>query len=173
VSFRDDTAQVHIFQPFQANFTKQGLPKTHFLSKAFFFPLVASVVLSATGCSRDSLNRTSVQGTVLINGESVASGNIAFSAKPGTACPSIGGPIKDGRYSIPQKDGPVPGNFTVTISATKLIPGKIKDQFGNETDGMVPQSLLPAKYDRLRGGKEVLETKISEGKNIIDFELND
>jgi hypothetical protein len=138
---------------------------------SLFFIVV--FLFSSIGCNSDSLDRTTVQGTVKINGTPVTTGNIAFYPKRGTECPSISGLIKDGHYSIPRKNGPVPGNFTVKISATKQIPGKVKDRFGNETDGVIIKSILPAQYDPMQGGKKILEAQISKGKNIIDFDLND
>ncbi|MDO5554857.1 MAG: hypothetical protein Q4G68_13960 [Planctomycetia bacterium] len=129
-------------------------------------------VLLCSGCFKgDGLNRTSVEGTVTVDGQPVPFGNVNFYPKPGTSCPTIGAAIKEGHYIMPKKGGPVPGEYKVQIIANTTKPGKVKNLRGQVEDGLVTESILPKKYDPTQGGKETLSATVTEGKNTINFEL--
>ncbi|MDO5554990.1 MAG: hypothetical protein Q4G68_14635 [Planctomycetia bacterium] len=130
----------------------------------------------AAGCGGDGLNRAKVTGKVTVDGAPVEIGYITFEALPGTDCPQIGTEVRDGNYTFPKAKGPVPGQYKVTILGQRATGKKIKLPPGatpsgkTETDEYV--SVIPKKYDRLRGGTEKLEATIAKGANEINFELD-
>ncbi|MCL2120456.1 MAG: hypothetical protein FWH27_18740 [Planctomycetaceae bacterium] len=60
-----------------------------------------------------------MSGTVTLDGDPIADGYVMFRPEPGTASPIVAGTIQNGSYEIPAKKGPVPGNYTVNVSAHK------------------------------------------------------
>ena len=74
--------------------------------------LVAGVLFLFTGCGGES--PADVTGTVKVDGQPLAEGEIIFEAADGTTTPGAG-PIKDGRYEIKV----LPGAKKVRISASR------------------------------------------------------
>ncbi|MDO5554880.1 MAG: hypothetical protein Q4G68_14080 [Planctomycetia bacterium] len=128
------------------------------------------IVPMVTGCG--DANRASLSGTVTVNGTPIENGSISFTPLQGTTSSAAGAAIKDGVYKIPNDKGPLPGEFKVIITGTKKSGKKIKEPgTGNELDEVV--SAIPAKYDPLRGGTEVLKATITTGGNKLDFDLTE
>ena len=140
------------------------------MKKATFLVLVlCSILLS--GCGGDGLNRASVSGTVTLDGAPITDGYVTFTSEPGTSCPTVAGVIKDGSYTIPVKNGPVPGNYTVTVSASAPTGNKIKTTImGVEKEADEMKSIVPAQYTGM-AGKSPLTAAIAQGKNTVDLKL--
>ncbi|MDR1140371.1 MAG: hypothetical protein LBL62_01675 [Planctomycetaceae bacterium] len=137
--------------------------------KILLFSVTVLFCLSLMGCNGDGLNRTSVSGKVTFDGKPVEKGFIMFKPEPGTLCPDVGGQIKEGIYSIPQKDGPVVGSYTVGIMASAPTGKKIKAPMtGIETEEMV--QIIPQQYTGVMG-KSQLTTNIEKGKNERNFDI--
>lgn len=83
--------------------------------------LVAASVFSAgfiVGCGGgDGLERVAVSGSVTIAGEPVPNGVVRFRPVGETQGPMANTMITDGRYEIPQDQGPVAGNYEVRVQA--------------------------------------------------------
>ena len=94
--------------------------------------LPAAVVgLMAIGCSGevgDDKPREPVSGTVTLDGQPLPEGIILFAPAggPGEAVASATGKIENGQFSIPRTQGPVPGNYKVSISHTDQPEGRVK-----------------------------------------------
>jgi len=132
--------------------------------------LIVVLCLVCWGCGGgDKLNRCSVEGTVKLDGTPVDNGFVSFKAEPGTPGPDVAGQIKNGKYSLPLKAGPVAGSYSVTITASVPTGNKIKAQYtGKEVDEY--KQLIPPQYTGERG-KSILNAKIVQGKNTVDFNL--
>ena len=140
------------------------------MKKVVFSALVLCCFL-LSGCGKDGLNRASVSGTVTLDGTPVADGHVTFNPEPGTACPTVAGTIKDGSYVIPAKSGPVPGNYTVTVTASAPTGKKVKATvMGVEKEVDEVKSIIPDKYTG-RGGQSPLTAAIVQGKNTVDLKL--
>lgn len=74
--------------------------------------LVFALALAGCNGARDDLPRESVSGKVAIEGTPVATGSISFRSPQ----MEVGGVVKDGAFTIPKADGPVPGKYQVTIT---------------------------------------------------------
>lgn len=144
------------------------MPAHRLLRPSLRHAAIACVLLGLAGCggASDSLPRQPVEGTITYDGQPLKDGNIQFSpADPNMKDPVRGGaPIMDGKYSIPQDVGLVPGKYNVVISAASAeassddAPGAVK---------ALPKELLPAKYNT----KSTLTADIKDGNNVIDFPL--
>ena len=138
--------------------------------KLLHFSIVVLLCLTFCGCgSGDSLNRCSVEGTVTLGGVPVDNGYVSFKPEPGTQCPDVAGQIKNGKFHIPQSAGPVAGSYSVTITASMPTGKKVKEPYtGKEVDEY--KQLIPPQYTG-ETGKSLLNAKIVQGKNTVDFNL--
>jgi hypothetical protein len=87
------------------------------------FLCVCAVLLAASlaGCGQagDTLPREAVSGTVTLDGQPLAHGVLQMvptSQNEGTPCGAL---IEDGKFAIPRQQGPVPGDYTVTINSNQ------------------------------------------------------
>lgn len=126
----------------------------------------ATIVLLAffaSGCGEtDAVERASVSGNVTLDGSPVASGQIQFIPTGDTKGPASYGIIKDGGYSIAEKQkGPVVGNALVKINSVR--------ETGEKNDGGEPivEEAIPANYNT----NTTLKVAIERGENTRDFEL--
>jgi hypothetical protein len=133
-------------------------------------------LFSCLGCSSDGLNRTSVEGTVTLDGKPLEKGTIAWMPLHNEG-PTIGCDIRNGKYRIPQKSGPAIGEYHVAISGEPIPTGKKVPSVMNPSV-MVDEKVdpVPTKY---RSGnmsdkhpESTLKVTVSTGKNVLDFKLN-
>jgi hypothetical protein len=135
----------------------------------------AALAVAVGGCSTDSsspmssMPRREVSGKVTLNGQPLAVGKIQFvPVDPGTdKSPRLpaSGAIKDGTFTIPQEEGPVPGKYHVSISsqpALEVTPDKEPGSLSKPAPEKVPD-----KYNRKTG----LEADIKDGENALTFDL--
>lgn len=124
------------------------------------------LVVAALGCGEsDGLKRHSVSGSVTVDGKPLENGLITFVPK-GFEGPPVGGPIKDGAYSIRSQDGPVAGEHSVSVYSP--IPSGKKVADGNDPKVLVDELFesIPAKYN------DKTELKADVGKSrSFDFTL--
>jgi hypothetical protein len=117
--------------------------------------------LAAVGCSRglDDLPREPVAGTVTMDGLPLSEAVIQF-YPTGDASngPTAGAnaEIKDGQFTIPREDGPVPGKYKVSISHAELkdYKPKARGRAKVEVNTSIPNrikkigpELIPARYN--------------------------
>jgi hypothetical protein len=101
-----------------------------------------------------------VTGTVTLDGEPVAAGEIVFRATDGQTR-SCGGQITNGQYSFEAS----PGSKTVEITAMREVPGKM-DTSNPGVEVPLMEQYVPEKYN-----VETTLTAEVSGADPIDFEL--
>jgi len=95
--------------------------------------LVAGLIAAAAFAGRNRSTRLPVSGTVTIDGQPLASGEIAFApASPGQGS-SAGAAIERGKYSISADKGLLPGDYKVSIHAFRGTGKKTWDGMGEPT----------------------------------------
>ena len=132
--------------------------------------LALLAAMAGGGCgsgSVDNLQRLAVSGTITLDGAPVSHGFIQFRAVSTGSTAEAGSEIKDGKYSIPREQGPVPGGYRVSISSTESAgTGSTSGMPGDAGPGA--KELIPAKYNVSSN----LDREIKEGgANTINFEL--
>jgi hypothetical protein len=136
----------------------------------FRFLIIVLVCLPLLGCRNENkLNRSSVEGTVQLDGVPIADGYVMFRPEPGTTGPDVAGAVKNGKYFIPVKNGPVPGTYTVSVTSSVPTGKKIKAPYtGQEVEET--KQLIPDQYTGVRG-KSAFTTQIETGKNTVNLDL--
>jgi hypothetical protein len=128
--------------------------------------LLALVVWGGCNEPDDDLPREAVSGTVTLDGQPLEKGMIQLIPAGGRGQTQAGAPIERGSYSIPQREGPVPGRYTVVITAAEGSSTAPAGAPGKEVP--IPKELIPAKYNT----KSTLALEVKKGeKNRGDFEL--
>jgi hypothetical protein len=139
------------------------------------FVVAAFVAIAAAfvGCNRST--RLPVSGTVTVDGQPLAGGEIAFApASPGQGN-SAGAAIERGKYSISADKGLLPGDYKVLIHAFRGTGKKTWDGMGEPT---APESqkkyveqleqYVPTRYNEATE----LTASIRPGKsNNVNFDL--
>lgn len=124
-------------------------------------PLVA-------GCGPAGPERAEVSGTVTFNGQPVEQGAISFFPAPGVTGPEAGGEIKDGKYHIPKKTGPVVGKNRVELRSFQKSGRMIQDPTGKPgTMAEEIANIFPDEYGR----QSTLVKEVKSGRNEIPFEI--
>lgn len=133
--------------------------------------LVAMLIGSSlAGCGSDSGNgegRFAISGRVTYDGQPVTDGNIGFvSTKVGTSEPA-GTDIVEGRYEIPQHEGPSEGSYKVVIYADRPSGRMVEaDEGGTEMINRMEQ-YIPEVYN----SHSTLTVEISGDRDSLDFDL--
>lgn len=122
--------------------------------------LLASFALAGCG-DGDGLPREAVAGKIAVDGEPIAKGAILFKGET----MDVGGLIRDGSYSIPKSEGPVPGSYQVMITEEPVAAVDPND----------PTHTLPKKPSKLtpmyRKGMN-LTAEIAKGQaEPVDFDI--
>jgi len=118
-----------------------------------------TLTIVASGCGPA---KTSVEGTVTLDGKAVEGALVSFIPDGDGAQPAQGETDKDGHFKIKTNniDGVAHGKYKVTITKTKAMEGPgnglqgadaykammAKGQLNTTTRSAVPKSELPAKY---------------------------
>ena len=106
--------------------------------------IIGLLLLSAAGCG--DTQRIAIEGTVDLDGNPMDEGMIALQPLTGTASPSTGGKIKDGKFSIPVEKGGFAGEFRVEIAKYGPIPGKFQTHKVTNDKVQLKGNLLPEQY---------------------------
>lgn len=106
--------------------------------------LLATCLIAAAGCGGDG--RHALEGTVTLDGQPLAEGQIAFVPQSGTGGPTAGGKIRQGRFSIAAKEGVLAGSFRVEITASRKTGKQATTETGEKFDQV--EQYLPARYNR-------------------------
>ena len=135
--------------------------------------VLTAAAAACAGCNRSG--RLPVSGTVTVDGQPLASGDIAFApASPGPGN-SAGAAIERGKYSISAEQGLLPGDYKVSIHAFRGTGKKNWDGMGDPT---APESqkkyveqleqYIPPRYN----DSTELTASIRPGKaNSLNFDL--
>jgi hypothetical protein len=130
--------------------------------------LALLAIMSGTGCGEpsDKFPREPVRGTVIFDGKPLKSGTIVFLPTSVPAETQAGGMIQHGVYDIPRREGPVPGVYTVVITASVSNATVPAGAPGNELP--IPRQPVPAKYNIKSGLKADVK---KGGDNQFNFDL--
>jgi len=127
--------------------------------------LAARCLLVQPGCG-DPL-RQALEGIVTLDGQPLDEGNVTFLPHPGTAGPTAGGQINDGKFSIHPAEGTFAGEFRVEISARRSTGQRVYDAETRQEIELVEQ-FLPARYNT----HSELEASVKAGEvNRFEFAL--
>jgi len=105
--------------------------------RIFALLLLLCSSLLPLGCGPGN-GRLRVSGTVTVDGQPLQAGSIRFRPAPGNSAGSAGGRIADGRYQIAAAQGLLPGEYLVTIEATKKTGKQIDDPQMGLIDELAP-----------------------------------
>jgi hypothetical protein len=110
--------------------------------------LLACVCAAVAGCGGRSPS-VRVWGTVSYQGRPVQEGQIIFFPTEDTESPSTGGVIEDGRYDIPEDDGPYAGGtYRVEITALGEEKTYSPNVSGEGPMINVREQLIPPEYNQ-------------------------
>ena len=129
----------------------------------------------AAGCSQplDDLPRVPVAGTVTLDGQPMPEGVIQFfpagDAKQERTA-GANGEIKDGHFAIAREDGPVAGNYRVSISHVEVKDVAVKGQ--NKSIPSRNKKFGPEKIPARYNAKSELKADIGpKGADDLKYEL--
>jgi hypothetical protein len=126
--------------------------------------LVLGGVALAVGLLREAEPR--VTGTVRLDGESLATGSIAWIPIEGTQGPGGGGGINpEGKYEI--KRGLRPGKYRVEIRSTRTLPRKVVNPTIPSELVDEEVSVIPEQYN----ARSSLIREVGPGTKLVDFDL--
>ena len=122
------------------------------------------------GCGRSDSDRVEIEGTVTLNNNPLEKGLVSFRPQPGTASPSAGAKIVDGKFFVAPEGGLLPGKFRVEITASRPTGQEVRTRFFDQTV-QLQQQYIPDKYNT----KSQLELIIPPdvGKITEDFKLTE
>lgn len=130
--------------------------------------MLVSAIACFSGCSPDD-SRLAVEGEVTIDGRPLPDGKISFMPLPGTASPTAGGTITDGKFNISNDKGVRPGAFRVEIKALRATGKKTRDDLSGESIDQKRQ-YIPDRYNENSG----LTVDIKDGEaNHLTFTLTE
>ena len=125
-----------------------------------------AVLSMAAGCGGGSGDKATVPGRVSFEGAPVDEGEILLVPKSSTGRVSTG-QIRDGKYLIPEKFGPLAGEYVVQLKGYRPVPVKKKNPYAGDSQSASKQ-YLPPKYN----ADSTLTLEIEGGGAVEkDFEL--
>jgi hypothetical protein len=128
--------------------------------------LLALVACAGCGDQADEFPREAVSGTVTFEDKPLASGMILFLPATGRGDTQAGGPITNGSFNIARAGGPVPGTYTVVITAAAEASSAPPAAPGKEL--ALPKEFVPAKYNT----RSKLTAEVKQGaENRFAFAL--
>lgn len=131
-------------------------------------PILSIILCSTSGCGPAGPERAEVSGIVTFNGQPVEQGAISFFPAPGVIGPEAGGEIKDGKYFLPRRTGPVVGKNRVELRSFQKSGRKIQDPTapqGTLADEIT--NIFPPEY----ASQSTLVREVQSGKNVIEFQI--
>ena len=129
--------------------------------------LVGLVLTPLAGCGPSPPGRNRVFGRATYDGKPIEKGEIEFYPIEGTAGPSSGVKIYDGKYDVLQEKGPFAGKYRVHVYGFHKTGRKVPNLGGEMIDHW--DNFLPPKYWE---DESELRAEIKDGDNEIDFLLD-
>jgi hypothetical protein len=109
--------------------------------------LIIGIVIAGCNGGLAAPKRGKLEGTVTLNGKPVANGIIRFMALDPNGT-NAAAPIKDGRYSVPEGQGPTKGKYRVEFSVPSATKQRVpNDDIPGEFMEVAPET-LPPRYHR-------------------------
>jgi hypothetical protein len=138
------------------------------------FVQLRSVVLAAVGlavaigCGHHGPRRVPIEGTVTLDAKPLAEGEIRFRSLSADTTVIVPAKIADGRFTVPEAGGPMPGKYRVEIEVAQKTGRKVPHP-------MLPERLidemtesLPTKYNY----QSTLTAEVTAaGPNRFEFPL--
>lgn len=123
--------------------------------------------LAIAGCSSRPATVV-VSGTVTCEGRPLENGEIRFLPKAGTAAPTNGSRVRNGRYSVVARGGLLPGTYRVEIESRATIGNEPAMPVEGEGPPKPPMT-IPARYN----AESTLEATIAAEprEQSIDYDL--
>lgn len=125
------------------------------LHKIVSLMTIALVTTLSAGCGSESpLNRKAISGHVNVDGVPLAHGVIRLVPQATTSGPGVMAEIIDGKFSLDEESGPVPGVHRVEIEATQHLNFEIDNEAAFaaavQKTGRSPVAInpIPAIYNR-------------------------
>jgi hypothetical protein len=134
----------------------------------FGLGMAAMGLLFLGSCSGDSMGRHAITGSVKVDGQPLARGDISIQPNEGQATTG-GSEIADGKYSVPKAGGLVAGKYRVEIHAP--VPGTGGQADENSLPGdppAPPKELIPSDWNS--ASTQTIEVK-KQGANVFDFDV--
>ena len=140
---------------------KHSFPKPVFWHASF---ACFCVLLITAGCGTDNpLGRRAISGTVTLDGEPLAAGNISFTPENDASGTQTGGQIHEGAYSLPVAAGLPPGKYLVRIFASPPESNSDGDmRAGAKNQGLFKDPIPPEYNVKSQQYIEVAENGPSE-----------
>ena len=135
------------------------------LTKTLAWSVVCALLTATVGCGGS--NQAAVTGQVTLDRQTVDGGTISFIPVEGGDRFSGWGEIKEGRYSIPVKTGPVAGTQRVEIRWNKKTGRKTRALPPSQGEIDEIAEVIPARYNN----QSELKVELKSGHNQADFEL--
>jgi hypothetical protein len=130
--------------------------------------LCVCLAAGLAGCAGGEAKRYAVSGVVKWRGQPLDQGAITFLAADPALGSAGGTMIKDGQYSIPAKEGLLPGRYKVLVTSV--------DPKNQTPDPDALPGYLPVPKDRIQpkyNTQTTLTAEVTaEGNNTFDFEVN-
>ena len=123
---------------------------------------IAVVQLAGFSDSEEGPQLYDVSGTVSFDGAPLETGRILFKPKDGSG--SFSAEITDGEYSLET----APGQMTVEITASRIIPGKFTSASPDEEPQPVGEMYIPETYNSKTNLRADITTA---GENTFAFDL--
>lgn len=108
--------------------------------------LALAVLTCGCGERGDGLDREAVSGMVTLNGKPMERGSIQFLPMQADQRVAAWGRIVDGAYSIGAADGPVAGEYSVSITSTAQAAAATAELPGDDS-GLVDPDAVPERYN--------------------------
>ena len=103
--------------------------RQHRLWKTISLLTVVSIAALNVGCGSDSpLNRKAISGHVNVDGVPLPHGIIRMVPQATTSGPGVMAEVIDGKFSLDEESGPVPGLHRVEIEATQHLNFQIDNE---------------------------------------------
>jgi hypothetical protein len=105
-----------------------------------------AAALAGCGGEDDPWPRAAVSGQVKLDGQPLASGTITFFPSGATKGPAAGGEIIDGKFSIPEHEGPVVGTNRIEVRSVQKTGRMVESPSAVEADGPATEGMLVEEY---------------------------
>jgi hypothetical protein len=136
--------------------------------------LLPLLLLALAGCGGgDDLARVPVAGEVSVDGAPLKSGTIRFIPSAPTAGPAAVATVREGKFELPEAEGPVVGTHRVEIESLDDVGFALDDEqacAARAAKGKpLPKNPIPARFNRQ---SELTASLTAEGDHELRFELN-
>lgn len=123
-------------------------------------------VISVLGCGGEG--RLAVQGNVRLEGKPIEEGRIVFTpTQDAGKRPQAIAVIKDGAYSLPASEGPLPGSYRVEVYSPKKTGKTIPTPGDPTVTTQETREMVPAEFNKA----SKLTVAFEAGKPSYDFDL--